>query len=147
MAFQTECVMTSSNGNIFRVTGLLCGESRKPVTRSFDVYFDLRPNKRFSKQSWGWRFETLSLSLWRHCNDKWPWEIWHDENINKNIVSKFESGISSGGHYRSYHTGVKPCHVIKPQQLIWRWGTRKFHPRVPDLHMSCSAFTQRWVPG
>ena len=26
-------------------------------------------NKRLSKQSWGWRFETPSRSLWRHCND------------------------------------------------------------------------------
>ena len=28
--------------------------TQRPVTRSFDVYFDLRPNKRLSKQSWGW---------------------------------------------------------------------------------------------
>ena len=25
--------------------------AQRPVTRSFDVYFDLRPNKRLSKQS------------------------------------------------------------------------------------------------
>ena len=43
--------------------------AQRPVTRSFDVFFDLRPNKRLSKQSWGWWFETLSCSLWRHCND------------------------------------------------------------------------------
>ena len=69
--------MTSSNENIFRVTGHLCGEftgpgefpTQRPVTRSFDVYFDLRPNKWLSKQSWGWWFETLSCSLWRHRND------------------------------------------------------------------------------
>ena len=69
-------MMTSSNGNIFRVTGPLCGEftgpgefpAQRPVTRSFDVFFDLRPNKRLSKQLWGWWFETLSWSLWRHCN-------------------------------------------------------------------------------
>ena len=50
-------MMTSSNGNIFRVTGPLCGEftgpgdfpAQRPVTRSFDVFFDLRPNKRLSK--------------------------------------------------------------------------------------------------
>ena len=40
----------------------------KPVTRSFDVFFDLRLNKRLNKQSWGWWFETLSRSSWRHCN-------------------------------------------------------------------------------
>ena len=42
--------------------------AQKPVTRSFDVFFDLRLNKRLSKQWWGWRFETLSSPLWRHSN-------------------------------------------------------------------------------
>ena len=45
-------MMTLSNGNIFRVTGPLCGEftgpgefpTQRPVTRSFDVFFDLRLN-------------------------------------------------------------------------------------------------------
>ena len=27
------------------------------------------PNKRLSKQPWGWWFETPSWSLWRQCND------------------------------------------------------------------------------
>ena len=40
--------------------------AQRPVTRSFGVFFDLRLNKRLSKQSWGWWFETLSGSLWRH---------------------------------------------------------------------------------
>ena len=51
-------MMTSSNGNIFGVTGPLCGEftdpgefpTQMPVTRSFDVFFDLRLNKRLGKQ-------------------------------------------------------------------------------------------------
>ena len=30
--------------------------------------FDLRLNKRLSKQSWGWWFETPSRSLWRNCS-------------------------------------------------------------------------------
>ena len=61
-------MMTSSNGNIFRVTGHLCGEFTGPVARSFDGFFDLRLNKRLGKQSRGWWFETLSCPLWRHCN-------------------------------------------------------------------------------
>ena len=69
-------MMTSSNGNIFRVTGPLCGEftgpgefpTQRPVTRSFDVFFDLRLDKRLSKQLWGWWLETPSWSLWRQCN-------------------------------------------------------------------------------
>ena len=67
-------MMTSSYGYIFRVTGHLCGEftgpgefpAQKPMTRSCDVFFDLR-NKRLNKQSWGRWFEMLSRPLWRHC--------------------------------------------------------------------------------
>ena len=43
--------------------------SQRPVTRSFDVFFDLCPNKRLGKQLWGWWLETPSGSLWRHCNE------------------------------------------------------------------------------
>ena len=32
--------------------------TQRPVTRSFGVFFDLRLNKRLSKRSWGWWFET-----------------------------------------------------------------------------------------
>ena len=68
--------MTSSNGNIFRVTGPLRGEftgpgefpAHRPVPRSFDVFFDFSLNKRLSKQSWGWWSETPPRSLWRQCN-------------------------------------------------------------------------------
>ena len=68
--------MTSSNGNIFRVTDPLCGEftapgefsAQRPVTRIFDVFIDLCLNKRLSKQPWGWWFETPAWSLWRHRN-------------------------------------------------------------------------------
>ena len=43
--------------------------SQKPVTRSFDVFCHLCLNKRLSKHSWGWWFETPSGSLWRHRHD------------------------------------------------------------------------------
>ena len=42
----------------------------KATARSFDVFFDLRLNKRLRKQPWGWWFETLSWSLWRHRNGR-----------------------------------------------------------------------------
>ena len=38
--------------------------TQRPMTRNFD----LRLNKRLSKQSWGWRFETPLRLLWRHRN-------------------------------------------------------------------------------
>ena len=71
-------MMTSSNGNFFRVTGPLCGEFTGhrwiPRTKASDAelwcfFFYLRLNQRPSKQSWGWWSETLSCSLWRHRND------------------------------------------------------------------------------
>ena len=74
-----QYMMTSSNGNIFRVTGpLFAGNSpvpgefpvQMPVTRSFDIFFDLCLNKRLSKQRWGWWFERPSRPLWRHCNER-----------------------------------------------------------------------------
>ena len=57
--FQIFHLMTSSIGNIFRVTGPLCGKSpftgefpsQRPATRSFDIFFDLHLNKRLSKQA------------------------------------------------------------------------------------------------
>ena len=60
--------------------------AQRPVTRSFDVFCDLRLNKRLNKQSRGRWFETPSGSLWRHCNDhdiiritRWlaPWRGTH----------------------------------------------------------------------
>ena len=73
--------MTSSN--IFRVTAPSGGSppvtggfpSRGPVTRIFNVFFDLRLNKQLSKQ---WRrrlFETPSRSSWCHCNAFYETEI------------------------------------------------------------------------
>ena len=44
--------------------------AQKPLTRSFDVSFDLRLDKRLSIQSWGWRFETPARSLWRHRKER-----------------------------------------------------------------------------
>ena len=43
--------------------------TQRPVTRSFDVFLDLRLNKPLSKQPWGWWFESLSRPLRRHRND------------------------------------------------------------------------------
>ena len=55
--------MTSSNGNIFRVTGHVCGEftgpAQRPVTRSFDVFFDLH---RIN----GWVYNGEAGDLRRH---------------------------------------------------------------------------------
>ena len=62
-----DVMMTSSNENIFRrVTWPLCREFTSypwiPLTTASDA------NKRLSKQSWSWWFETSSYALWRPWN-------------------------------------------------------------------------------
>ena len=80
--YKSVHMITSWNGNIFALLALCAGNwpvtgefpAQRPVTRSLDVFFDLRLNKRLSKQSWGWWFETPSHSFWRHCNDT-LWDV------------------------------------------------------------------------
>ena len=68
-------IMTSSNGNFFRVTGPWCGDFTGhrwiPLTKASDTeiwcFFDLRLDKRLNKQSRRRWFHTPSCSLWRHC--------------------------------------------------------------------------------
>ena len=68
-------MMTSSNGNIFRVTGHLCGEFTGPrwipCTKASDAELWCFLWSASSKQSWGWWFETLPRPLWRHSYAKW----------------------------------------------------------------------------
>ena len=62
----SQFMMTSSNGNIFRVTDLLCREfpAQRPVKRSFNVFFDLRLNKRLNQQlRWRHQMETFHALL------------------------------------------------------------------------------------
>ena len=93
-------MMASSNGNIFRVTCPFAGispvngefPSQGPVTRSFDVFFDLRLNKMLSKQLRRRWFETPPRSLWRHCNIRLWGELYITIQLlimKKNIFSHF----------------------------------------------------------
>ena len=99
-------MMTSSNGNISALLAICAGNSpvtgeflaQRPVTRSFGVFFDLRLNKRLSKQSRDWWFETRSLPLWRHCNGA----IFRWSHITQNY--KFDLV-----YYASYH--VPQCKI------------------------------------
>ena len=80
---------------------LVTGEfpTQRPVTRSFDILFDLRLNKRLSKQSWGWWFETPSCSLWRHCNglgDNALCELWLHRR-GRWLISNNESMVDDKG--------------------------------------------------
>ena len=58
---------------------------QRPVTRSFDIFFDLRLNTPLSKYSVRWCFETPSFPLSRHCNAQ-------DQEKSTNEVSR-ECGL------------------------------------------------------
>ena len=65
--------------------------SQRPVTLSFDVFFDLRLNKRLSKQPGGRWFKTLSRPLWRHRNDRINHSLYKVVSIillSENMVTK-----------------------------------------------------------
>ena len=111
-------MMTSSNSSIFRVTGLLCGNSpvtgefpaQRPVTRSFGVSFDLPLNQQLSKQ---WRhrwFETPSRALWRHCND----------------LMKFKSLTAGRRSCRSENFRCSDENCLRMTTLPIQWPTKFF---------------------
>ena len=108
--------MTSSNGNIFPTIGPLSGNSpvtgeipaQRPVTRSFDVFFNLRLNKCLSKQPRRRWFETPSCSLGRHCND-WNYAL---------LPSKFQSN-----NHCNYLHMPNGSEIIKMITLMNLWIT------------------------
>ena len=58
--------------------------AQRPVTRSFNVFLNLRLNEWLSKQWWGWWFETPSCPLWRHYNKSHAvadFSCFHKKNI------------------------------------------------------------------
>ena len=145
-------MMTSLNGNIFRVTGHLCGEftgpgevpAQRPVTRSFDVFFDLRLNKRLSKQSWGWWFETLSHPLWRHRNVCLFCRIWGRSrfSVNSMKVILFAMYIHAPST-DLLANGFALCTALNESYLIFERQSRRtcFLGKIPQYasyqHQNC----------
>ena len=143
-------MMTSSNGNIFRVTGPLCGEftgpgefpTQRPVTRSLGVFFDLHLNKRLSKQPRGWWFETPSWSLWRQCNvSNYYADSWVNCHMNYIMsqlcsLNKFRSGENNLWYpSTSSYQGVS---AIVRLFCITRNAAR--------FHYKTVKYTQNWLP-
>ena len=111
-------IMTSSNHFLFLalcqgnppVTGGF--PSQRPVTRSFDVYFDLRLNIRLCKQSRRRWFETSSRSLWRHCNKIVNLDLSYSIAIKCKLnyclqqFDHFANGIISINRNTKHHFGI-----------------------------------------
>ena len=100
---QHHCIMmTSWNGNIFRVTGPLCGEFTGhrwiPLTNASDAKLWCIPWPRLSgrlnthsRRQW---FQTASRSLWRHCSDD---EAFHSAGaVCGNSSPKVSQGVLHG---------------------------------------------------
>ena len=98
-------MMTSSNGNIFRVTGggglhlSPVNSPHKGQCRGALIFPLIRAlNKRMSKQHWGWWFETPLHLLWRQCNahlvDRFPFpktfpKRYYHRQLNSNVIIDF----------------------------------------------------------
>ena len=80
--------------------------TQRPVTRSFDVFSDLRLNKRSSKQSRGWWFVTRSHPLWRHCTDD---GIYGQQHTNEAY------------HFDIFHFKTQSVNIYNICFEIWHW--------------------------
>ena len=88
--------------------------AQRPVTRSFDVFFDLRPNKRLSKQWWGWWFQTPSSPLWRHCNGI----SYLHGGINWNSILQLNlNGLARMGGYQEHEQWPSVAYFTKEVKL------------------------------
>ena len=89
--------------------------TQRPVTRSFDDFFDLRLNKRLSKQSWGWWLETLSRPLWRHRNDAFGTP--GAETIAAMLLTYFSWNIQVMAS-KGWQLVISGCHMISMVYLV-----------------------------
>ena len=99
--------------------------SKRSETQRFDVFFDRRLNKRSSKQSWGWWFETPSRPLWRHCNETphnrlaCESDVWGACFEYKFWFMLYLSHYSAACHIMLYWTALSRYPAI--YGICWRW--------------------------
>ena len=89
--------------------------TQRPVTRSFDVFFDLCLNKRLSKQSLGWWFRMPSHPLWRNCN------AWKKKTHLSCMVSTAvgDTTSSAGIILCMYPGNERRCYIVTPSLIGW----------------------------
>ena len=79
--------------------------SQRPVTQSFDVFFDLHLNKRSNKQSWSWWFEAPLHPLWRHSN------VYQINHITNHIMIKPLNPRAAGRLATDFVSLQQTCHT------------------------------------
>ena len=60
--------------------------AQRPVMRKMIFSLICALIKWWSKQSWGWWFETPSRSLWHHCNGKYGVKLTQDKQLNFKLL-------------------------------------------------------------
>ena len=137
-------MMMSSKGNMFRATGFCAGNSpmtagnspvtgefpsHRPVTRSFDIFFALRLNKRLSKQSRRrWlrchRAHYDVTVMWCRIVIQWFGQPWDLSAFNASFLSNFElvKRVKLGGS----------VHIWKEWPQIWHTAL----PWLPFLEIN-----------
>ena len=95
------------------------------LARSFDVFFDLRLNKRLSKQEWGWWVETASRPLWRHYNEAQRTGNYSEIvstfylNLTKELNTKFHNNQYFGDSDAYYGTAQLLKQIKNDQCHTW----------------------------
>ena len=118
--------------------------AQRTVTRSFDIFFDLRLNKRLSKQSWGWWFEMPSRPLWLHCN---AIGNWHD------MVTMKPCGYSKCLHNAEMTPGKEKYVLTAYNGQTFKYNTSSFVfclvnfvPFYPSPNSNLPRFTHsKWL--
>ena len=96
-------MIAPSNGSIFRITGVLWGATggfslKRPVTRSFDVWFDLHLNKLLSKQSkrdWGRHPAHYDVTVMHACSNALYRYMFQQMSITRFVKKKnYQSNIA-----------------------------------------------------
>ena len=120
--------------------------AQRPVTRSFDVFFDLCLNKRLNKQSWGWWYATTSRPLWRHSNAANEYGQWWVEKpcitqsecpLEKVVTNYFyPRPVLAFGYCRCLRVCVCVCLSVN-HELVRTITRQPFQLGSPNLDQRC----------
>ena len=103
--------------------------TQRPVTQSFDVFFDLRLKKRLSKQWRRWWFETPSRSLWRHRNGIEKCRLYF--NI-------FLDGTLSKLKWEGVKTTATLYHAVSANRILWVYAGFWWYHGILVVHLQDS---------
>ena len=127
-------MMTSSKETFSALLVPCEGPSQRPVTWSFDVFFDLRLNKRLSTQSRRRWFETPSRSLWCHRNDTFGEQGLLIYLID---VMYIHAPWYDSGYICNHHDDVQYCSTVSEYWVCFtftHWGRDK----ITAISQTCS---------